>query len=418
MARDGGPTALYLQLPTRSALHTVATQCSLPFAWSVRGRLLRMGSATLADLAPQVSGAQRVMLLLAASDVTLVRVTVPPLSAVRLQAALPALVEDHVIGDPADCAFAAGPDIDGRRMIAVVDREWLQAWVHALRQYGARRISALPIQLCLPLPAQHLAAALLESSAGRELALRYSVDEGIGLPVEVDEQSELPDAVAHLLATFMPAQPVQLSLPAMHMDSFREWLAANADSGIVAVEENWAAWVEGAMHVPLDLTAGISATETVRIDWDRWRWPVTLAMACVLLNVCALNWDWWRLRSEGVRLNEAMSALYRRSFPNDAMVSEPLAQMKQKVAATKRASGELAPDDFIALSALVGEAWAEAGNDLRAIASIDYRDGALELKLKPGTQVSLNALRPALAARRLQATASAADPMVWQVRSV
>ena len=187
---------------------------------------------------------------------------------------------------------------------------------------------------------------------------------------------------------------------------------------MVAVEENWAVWAEGATHVEIDLVAGVAGREERRIDWRRWRWPVALAAACVLLNVIALNWDWWRLRSEGVRLNEQMSALYRRTFPNDKVVLDPLAQMKQKVAAVRQASGEFAPGDFIALAASLGEAWAEAGNDMRAIASLDYRDGGLDVKLKPGAHVSLDAMRPALAARRLQATPSQADPTIWQGRSL
>lgn len=418
MARESGPSSLYLRLPARGALHGAALQAPLPFAWSVRGRLLRIASAPLAELAPQLADAQRVVLLLAANDVTLMRVPVPPLPAARLQAALPALVEDHVIGDPADCAIAAGPDVDGRRVIAVTDREWLQSWVNVLRQHGARRVAALPMQLCLPLPADRVAAALLESPTGHELALRYAADEGIGLPVVVDNEEQLPDAVAGLLATLAPARAVQLSLPASRAEVFRGWLAVHPDSGIDAVEENWAAWIEGATHVEIDLVAGVARSEESRIDWRRWRWPLALGAACVLLNVFALNWDWWRLRSEGMRLNDEMAALYRRSFPNDKVVLEPLAQMKQKVAAVRQASGELAPGDFVALSASLGEAWAEAGNDLRAIASLDYRDGTLDLKLRQGAQVSLDAMRTALAARRLQATPSPADPAIWQIRSM
>lgn len=421
MPRDTRAGSLYLRLPARPSdalRQDAALQTALPFAWSVRGRLQRIATATLAELAPQIAAAQRVNLLLAASDVTLVRMPVPPLPASRLKAALPALVEDHVIGDAADCAIAAGPDIDGQRLIAIADRAWLQRWVQALRPLRARRIAALPMQLCLPLPAHHVAAALLESSTGYELALRYSADEGIGLPLAVDDDAQLPDAVAGLLATLAPSRAVQLSLPSARVEVFRAWLATHAESGIVTVEENWAAWAEGATQVTIDLQTGVAGNDPPRIDWHRWRWPVTLAAACVLLNVIALNADWWRLRREGQRLNEAMTALYRQSFPNERLVAEPLAQMKQKVAAVKQASGEFAPGDFVALSASLGEAWAEAGNDLRAITSLEYRDGTLDVKLKQGAQVSLDALRPALVARRLQAAPSPADPSIWQVRSL
>jgi len=70
------------------------------------------------------------------------------------------------------------------------------------------------------------------------------------------------------------------------------------------------------------------------------------------------------------------------------------------------------------LSAALGEAWREAGNDLRAIAALDYRDGTLNVKLKQGVQVSLEALRNPLATHQLQLTPSPADPLLWQVRSL
>jgi hypothetical protein len=112
-----------------------------------------------------------------------------------------------------------------------------------------------------------------------------------------------------------------------------------------------------------------------------------------------------------------MAALFRRSFPNEPLVREPLAQMQQQFAASRQAAGEFAPGDFIALSAALGEAWAEAGNDLRAIASLAYRDGLLELTLKPGARLSPETMQSAFAARRLQATPSPADPQRWQIRS-
>ena len=47
----------------------------------------RQGFAALQELSGTIGTAQRVVLLLAASDVTLLRVKIPPLSAARLKAA-------------------------------------------------------------------------------------------------------------------------------------------------------------------------------------------------------------------------------------------------------------------------------------------------------------------------------------------
>jgi general secretion pathway protein L len=135
-----------------------------------------------------------------------------------------------------------------------------------------------------------------------------------------------------------------------------------------------------------------------------------------MFNVIALNADWWWLRSEGVRLQEAMAALYLRTFPNEKQIVDPLVQMRQKVARARQSGGELVPDDFLAFAAALGDAWGTVA-DPRAIAALDYRDGTLNLRLKPGAQVTLETIRPALAARRIEAAPSPADPAVWQIRS-
>ncbi len=449
------PTALYLRLPAR-ATPTGAARLPLSFAVTARGRLQRIGDATLSELVGLLQQAQRVVVLLAASDVSLFRIVVPPLPAARLKAALPALIEDRVIGDPATCAIAVAPTqganvalgtSGSERLVAVADRAWLQDWLDALRRHGARRLSALPFALCLPLPAGQVSASVVEHAGQRELALRLSAQEGMGLPLSSEPIDQLPGEVLQLLVTFAGQHPVQLALPSTLLKPFRDaygQFAAgaavpnHAQAGDAATttsmasdqiypvstidlrEENWAAWVEGAGRVPLDLLTAMTADEGDGPDWPRWRWPLGLAAACVLVNVAALNGDWWQLRNEGQQLRDAMARSFHRNFP-DEVLSDPVAQMRQKLATSRRAAGEFAPGDFMALAAALGDAWAEAGTaigaDARAIAALEYRDMALEVRFKPGQQPSLDAARSALAARGLEAKAINGNGAQWEIRS-
>jgi general secretion pathway protein L len=182
------------------------------------------------------------------------------------------------------------------------------------------------------------------------------------------------------------------------------------------VEQQWSDWIAASAKVPVDLMSAFEGSQRAAFPWREWRWPLALAGAVSLFNITALNADWWRLRSEGLQLRDEITDIYRRSFPNETVVLDPLAQLKQKIAASRQASGQLNTSDFVVLAAALGEVWCEAGNDLRAIDALDYRDGTLTIKLKKAAQVSLAAMRTPLAARELQLTPSPTDPLLWQVK--
>ncbi|MWL88735.1 type II secretion system protein GspL [Cupriavidus sp. SW-Y-13] len=134
--------------------------------------LLREGHAVPAEM----PAADRLVLIVAASDVLLTAAMVPPLPPARLRLALPNLVEDMLATDAAPCHIALGPALDPaasargarRRLLMVTDRAWLRAALDQFAEHKHRRRSVLPAQLCLPLAEPlELApeAAAAESSA-------------------------------------------------------------------------------------------------------------------------------------------------------------------------------------------------------------------------------------------------------------
>jgi general secretion pathway protein L len=211
--------------------------------------------------------AYTVVLLIAASDVTLLRLEVPPLPAHRLHLVLPALVEDHLIGDAADCVMAAGKDRAGKRAIAVVHRDWLLAWVRQLRDAGACRICALPLQLCLPMQAGHLAAALIANGDASELVIRYGADEGIGLPLTHADDVTLPDHVLQLLSTMAGEQTTDLFLPPDFVGEYQSALTSGRHTvKLGAIRElTWAGLIGAASDVEPDLMSGVSGPESTGI---------------------------------------------------------------------------------------------------------------------------------------------------------
>lgn len=420
-------STLYLRLPPRAALgqtpHAAALGCAFALTGDRGNSIEQEGAASLSDLADVIARAQHVILILAASDVTLLRVSVPPLSTARMKAALPNLVEDQLITDPADCVVVAGAVLDSLRTVAVVQREWLEMLAKAMTVLGARKVSALPAQLCLPYNtdtgADTVIAAITETetdgSRDVALSLRLGPQEGIGLPVMPGLGSDTASEALQTLRTMVPQAALTLYVPATQVAAYQ----AAADDGIGIQPDRWARWIAGAQEAEPDLMGGLGGAAGPQFNWSRWRWPLILAGALLLLNISALNLDWWRLKQEANSARAALNRTFQNAYPKESVIVDPLLQMRQKIAAAKHAAGQPAPDDFVPLAAGFAEAWNRAGSGSSvtppAIAALEYHERALLVRIKTPGEIPLATLRTALAAHNLTLERQGADTL--QIRS-
>ncbi|MYM90252.1 general secretion pathway protein GspL [Rugamonas sp. FT82W] len=405
-------TTLLIRYPAKASVDSGAAQ-TCPFALvGDGGNLLQQGVSPLGNLSDLVASSRRVVLLLAAADVTLLRVVAPPLSAARLKAALPALVEEQVLGDPADCVLAAGAaDADGGRTVAVVQRSWIEVLVKALLAQGAHHVSVLPAQLCLPFQPGSVSAALTTGDAGFELILRQSQTMGMGLTLPAQ-----PQAALQTLRAMAGDEPVTLYLAPAQMAQFAPLVAGiEAGHGITLMEDHWAHWVAASRSAGLDLAPALGASGANARQWQRWRWPLRIAALALLVNVAGLNIEWLRLKREAAAVSQSMLQTFKAAYPNEPVILDPAAQMRKNISLAKADGGQPAADEFTALSAALGEALgALPRKDI--IATLEYRDRALQIKVKPNTVDSgtLAQLRSALAARKLDL--SETNPGAWQIR--
>ncbi|MES2264761.1 MAG: type II secretion system protein GspL [Pseudomonadota bacterium] len=405
-------TTLYIRYPAKAAADSGALQACQFALVGDGGNVMQQGAAALGNLADLVAGARRVVLLLAAADVTLLRVKVPPLSSARLKAALPALVEDQILGDPADCVLALtplAPEDEGSRTVAVVQRAWLEVLVKTLVAQGAHGISAYPAQLCLPLQPGGVSAALALGDAGLELTLRRAQYDGIGLTV-----APQPQAALLMLRALAGEAPLSVYVPAALAPQYQELAAAMP--GVALETDHWAHWVSASKGAAPDLAAGLGATGAQARAWQRWRWPLRLALLAVLVNIAGLNIEWFRMKREADEVRKAMLQTFRAAYPKEIVILDPAAQMRKNISVAQAGSGQLAPDEFTALAAAFGEA--VAGLPRRDIvASLEYRERSLLVKLKPNAVEpgALAQVQAALSARKLALSETA--PGVWQIRS-
>ena len=418
-------STLYIRLPSRSvadnASHWITLPC--PYAMVSSGDAVeREGRAGLSDLAGTIRSAQRVVLLVAASDVTLLQLKVPPMSPARLRLALPNLVEDQLMSDPAECVIVAGGSESELRTVAVVQRAWLQILLQTVTGYGARQVTALPSQLCLSQTTGSAAAAITNFGAEIDLTLHLSEQNGMGLPLMPDDPASAFSDVVQTLCAIVPTASVALYVPQEDVTAYQQTvdMLLPIEQRVTVLTDQWQCWIAGARATSLDLAAGLRSAASAGIDWARWRWPMVLGALLLIVNIGALNVQWWRLSREASQLRTSMVQIYRNAYPKETVIVDPAAQMRQKIAAAQRDNGKPAADDFTALAAGFGAAWnsvtqASVNAAKPAIESVEFRDRSLFVKPKPQVEVPLAQMRAALASRNL--TLSQSAPGIWQIRS-
>jgi general secretion pathway protein L len=418
-------------LPSKAAAEAAEHWLNLPSSYALAsqgGAVEKEGIAALADLAGMVASADRVILLLAASDVSLLRVKTPPLTAAKLRLALPNLVEDQLMVDPSECVVVAGDFDDDLRTAAVAQRSWLDILAQAFTGYGARSLAMVPGQSCLPLAEEEgmVTAAVVEHGADLDLALRLAAQEAVGLPIFPETPATAAAEVLDAIRAIAPARPLHLYVAHERVPEFQAEIAARAAAtGMDSTQvyaDNWPRVIAILGKNPMNLMAGLGASSGPQVNWKQWRWAAILAVLIMLVNAIGLNVDWLRMRRESKSLNDSMIQIYKSAFPNETVIVDPMAQMQQKIANAERDSGQASADDFAQLAGNFAEVFNAELQQNKAhktaasvIASIEYRDHSLLVHMKPENPVSMDKMKFSLAARNLGITSPSAA--VWQIRS-
>jgi general secretion pathway protein L len=301
--------------------------------------------------------------------------------------------------------LVAGPLLpDGRRSVAVVHRNWLEPMVKVLLGMGARSVAAMPSQLCLPLLPGSVTAAV----GNGELLLRQGQYEGIGIALDGNPQVALQTARA-----FSGDAPLILYVPPEQLGEYQV-LLAEAGPGITLEGDAWEHWVAGSKTSTLDLVPGLGTAGVAQRDWSRWRWPIRLALAAVVVNIIGVNIEWLRLKREADAVRQGMVQTFRSAYPNQPVI-DPVAQMRQNIARAKAASGQISPDEFGWIAGALGEAVRGLARQ-PGIASMEFRERALTVRVKPETvdPASTSQLRAVLGARNLNMEETA--PATWVIR--
>jgi general secretion pathway protein L len=346
------------------------------YAWMLfdgRRGLLREGVSRLAE-APR---GDEVEAVLPASRVLFARLKLPKVSPATIRELLPFAVEDRLLGDPAHIHAVAGPKTArGETVVAVIDREWLQAMLTALARDGLRPTRAWPESDLLAggrgdwnlvwSPARGMlvdddgVAATFDhdASAAFPLALRIALDESAargerpeGVRVHTEGGATLPD--------------------------LERW---SGESGVrFAPGSQWEvlARAEPVATKTVNLLQGEFSPRRA----TRQRLPraaVWLAVAIAVLQMSLVAIDAGRLRYERTSLEKRREAIFRDAFPEARAVVDAELQMKRNLADMRRAHGIAVEDEFLGRLSRVAQ---EPGGPAR---SIEYANGKLVVQRASG----------------------------------
>ena len=325
--------------------------------------------------------------VLAASQVRLASVQLPPVPPARVAAAAAFALEDQLAGPADEQWLAAGAQQPGGRVVVVVAARSLVA---ALRSRAAD--TGLPLRLTRVLAEPELAPASTAACwcvpADREAGAGFvRLPDGSAFPVDAaPPDGTLPPELVLALAR-VAAPPAALHVAAAASDdALARWSTTAGLPCVRAEPWQWHAASPAAFAAATNLLQGEMAPTPAPQPGARARAfapALWLAAAALALHVAATvgDWAWWRV--DAWRTARAWTALATAAgVPAAAAGTPALAQahLARRYAELRHAQGLPAPNDAVPL--LARAAPALAGLPAGTLKSATYADGHWTLDLQ------------------------------------
>ena len=347
-------------------------------------------------------------------DVYTATIAAPALGEARLRQALPNLLEDRMLSDPADCHFAsapapaaagftgAGDSSPGENLLSVsaIDRATLSRTIEAFAQSQLLARAAYSELYVVPAPAGGIFSARI--SAGKGL-LRTAQDQGYVFDADASALGTLALAIRQFSIGRLMLFGTPKELAEAGVADLCTALAAAAPQLVISRAEAAAdpRAVAGAVNLLQGAFVtsggfGFSGRLLSRLTRDgAWKAPLAWLAICAAIAIGGLNAYWLQLDGRFQDQRASMHRVFRDGFPNepDAYLLE---QARRSVALLRARAGRPSADDFSVLDNQALQLFATA--PVGMVAGIEYSDGVYRVRFKPGGGDD-PALRNALQAR-------------------
>jgi general secretion pathway protein L len=320
-------------------------------------------------------------LLFDVSDVFSADLDAPRMSEGRLRQALPSLVEERLLTDAADCHVAyetlGGEGNLARIAVGAIDRVTLTRTLEAAAEAELRPRAAYSSLYAIPPPNAGTLSIRVDRGRG---VVRTGEHAGFAFDLE----NEPPPA---LMIALQQAGATRIQVFGRDASQLLRFTAALGVDVVDLKRDFDPGSLSGAVNLLQARFAPAGRLPTIAALTRSAHFKPALAWVAVWLAifVIGVNAYRWKLESEAGALRSSMKTAFLSAFPSESLV-DPVAQTKIHLRELRARAGQPSPEDFSVLNAQTGQLL--AGAPVGALSGLDYRDNALTLKFKPGTNAS------------------------------
>lgn len=320
------------------------------------------------------------------SDVFVAAVEAPRMPESKLRLALPNLLEERLLSDPADCHFAFTPlarsgtttiGAAPKLPVAAIDRGLLTSALDALSEAGYRPRAAYSEIYVVPAPAAGVLSVRLDR--GRGIARSGKHD---GFAFEFDGAT-VPAPLLLAVRQLGIKRVQAYGRDAGKLVQFAEQLGAAVDASQREIDI-------GATETAVNLLQGafapgglLGSLSLPKLTVAKLKAPLIWSGVAVATFVAGLNAYWLKLEAEAKAIRTQMETAFRSAFPEATAVVDPVLQTQRQLSALRARAGVPSADDFSVLGTQAAQLLSLA--PIGSVAGIEYREGALRVKFKPGT---------------------------------
>lgn len=343
----------------------------------------------IADLSSFVMGYD-VCVMIPGEDILLTSAVLPKLNRQRLMQALPFALEEKLIDDVHDLHFAIGEyQSDNTWPVAIITKQKIDAWLHALKQVGISPRAMIPIMLTLPYISGAEALKNWHACIIDDICLirtgKYS-----GFTCDKNNLTTFLDL--HLAET-------QIKPECIHLYNFsKESAAVNIDTitmnEINLTDKNFfehtSEWINENPHINL-LQNFYQPKQKTTLTKKIWLMAGFLAIACVALLFLSNTASYFILRHSANTTEQAINKIYKRHFPSATAIVAPRERMEEKL---KKASSQANKNYILSLFGMLGNSLNKS-TGIR-LNNLDFRENLLNLTVTAVSFTNLDAFTQSL----------------------